>query len=122
MAPDASALRHEALTHVETTLYFFVPDGEKPKVLMADDYTQENRRTGTFRDELVTIHNGRLTDPAPALEREGFELVEHISNVSNFYDEDQIMADHYPEIIRFLKEAARATDVYIFDTRCECKI
>jgi len=115
MAPDASALHHEALTHVATTLHFFVPDDEKPKVLMADDYTQENRRTGTFRDEPVTIHNGRLADPAPALEREGFELVEHISNVSDFYDEDQIAVGHYPEIIRFLKETAGATDVHIFD-------
>ena len=75
MAPDASALFHEAPTHVATTLHFFVPDGEKPKVLMADDYTKENRRTGTFRDEPVTIHNCRYADPAPALEREGFELV-----------------------------------------------
>ena len=76
MAPDASALHYDAPSSVETTLHFFVPDGEKPKVLMADDYTQENRRTGTFRGELVTIHNGRRAHPAPVLDREGFELVE----------------------------------------------
>ncbi len=115
MAPDASALHHDAPAQVETTLHFFVPDGEKPQVLMADDYTQENRRTGSFRDEPVTIHNGRLADPVPVLEREGFELIVHSSDVSNFYDEDQIAVRHYPEIIGLLKEAAGATDVHIFD-------
>ena len=115
MAPDASALHHDAPAQVETTLHFFVPDGEKPKVLMADDYTQENRRTGCFRDELVIIHNGRLADPVSVLEREGFELIDHSSEVSNFYDEDQITGDHYPEIIRFLMEATGASDVHIFD-------
>ena len=114
MTPDSSALHHDAPAQVETTLHFFVPDGEKPKVLMADDYTQENRRTGCFRDELVIIHNGRLADPVSVLEREGFELIDHSSDVSNFYDEDQITGDHYPEIIRFLMEATGASDVHIF--------
>jgi len=126
MSPDAAA-DHEAppVAHahvgahvgaqVTAALNFIVPDGDKPRVLMADDYTEENRRSGTFRDTPMTIRNGRLAEPAPALDREGFELCRHTSDVSNFYDEDQITVGHYPEIIRFLMAVTGATDVHIFD-------
>jgi len=100
---------------VSAPLHFIVPGDSKPKVLMSADYTEENRRSGTFRDVPVSIHNGRNAVPAPTLDREGFELLEHVSDVRNFYDEDQITVGHYPEIIRFLKEATGAVDVHIFD-------
>lgn len=115
MSPAAAVLHHDAPAHVAATLRFFVPDGEKPKVLMADDYTHENRRTGAFRDEPVRVHNGRLADPAPSLEREGFELLPHVSGVGDFYDEDRITGGHYPEIVRFLMQTTGAADVHIFD-------
>ena len=116
MSPDsADQTVGAAPASVTAALNFLVPGDEPPKVLMASDYTQENRRTGIFRDVPVTIHNGRLADPAPTLEREGFELVDHVSDVSDFYDEDQITVGHYPEIIRFLMATTGATDVHIFD-------
>lgn len=110
-----ASAQQEIAEYVFATLNFFVPNGEKPQVLMATDYTQENQRTGTFQDKQVKIYNGRMMEPVPTLENEGFELRTHVSNVRDFYNKDQITMRHYPEIIQFLKASTGATDVHIFD-------
>ena len=115
MSTDTSIINEYSSEHVAATLNFFVPNGEKPKVLMAEDYTQENQRTGTFKDTCVKIYNGRMLKSTPTLDREGFELKAHASDVEDFYNEDQITNRHYSEIIEFLKLSTGATDVHIFD-------
>jgi len=108
-------MEHEAIEFVAASLNFFVPNGEKPRVLMAEDYTQENKRTGTFEDKRVKIYNGRIVQPRPTLESEGFELLTHLSDMVDFFNEGQVIDRHYPEIIQFLKVTTGATDVHIFD-------
>ena len=102
-------------TDVATELSFFVPDGARPRVLMSAAYTGENRRSGTFRDEPVTIHDARRAQPPPRLEREGFELVDFASDCADFYDAAEVEARHYPEIEAFLKAHTGAGHVHIFD-------
>ena len=115
MSGNAAIIENDTPEYVSASLNFFVPEGAKPKVLMADNYTQENQRTGTFQDKSMKVFNGRMVQPKPKLDIEGFELRVHPSEILDFYDEDQITSQHYPEIIQFLKESTGATDVHIFD-------
>ena len=103
------------LDAIAAQLDFFVPDGTKPQVLMAANYTGENERSGPFLNTPVTIADARVAEPAPELEREGFELLTHTSYVADFYDEAMIKAIHYPEIISLLKASTGASHVHIFD-------
>ena len=115
MSIDNLKLEQLSSAHVLANLKFFLPNGEKPKVLMSDDYTQENNRTGKFQDEQVLIRNCRMVETAPRLETEGFELQQHRSNVQDYYDETQITDTHYSEIIHLLKTKTGAANVYVFD-------
>ena len=108
-------LEQHSSASVLAKLKFFLPNGEKPKVLMSDDYTKENNRTGEFKDEKVLIRNCRMAQAAPKLEIEGFELQQHESNVQDYYDETQITDCHYSEIVHLLKTMTGATNVYVFD-------
>ena len=115
MRIDDPKLKQHSSANVFANLTFFLPNGEKPKVLMSDDYTQENNRTGEFRDEQVLIRNCRMAETVPRLEIEGFELQQHSSNVQDYYDETQITDCHYSEIVHLLKTKTGAASVYVFD-------
>ena len=115
MSINSFGLEQHSSAHVLAKLKFFVPNGEKPQVLMSEDYTLENNRTGEFQDEEVLIRNCRTVQAAPKLEIEGFELQQHESNVQDYYDETQITDCHYSEVIHLLKTMTGATTVYVFD-------
>ncbi len=61
----------------------------------------------------VTITDARAFD-APALDREGFQLVRHDSAVANFYDPDEVRRVYYPELARLLGAVTGAAKVVIF--------
>ncbi len=107
--------QHEQDKSVEATLYFFHHSDAKPVIEMSENHAVANTRTGEFRDIPVTMNDARrLAEPA-SLDREGFELSRFTTDVTDFYDEDQVTGIYYPEIEAFLKSATGATAVHIFD-------
>ena len=99
---------------VETSLMYIVDTGAKP---VSDSIAPGAKpvHTGTYEDRSATIRNARLLGERPTLEREGFTLVEHETQVGNFYDAEEIRAVYYPEMERLIKEASGAARVVIFD-------
>lgn len=93
---------------------YIVDTGEKP---VSDSVAQGAKpvHTGTYEDRPAVIHNARRLNPPPALESEGFTLVEHDTRVENFYDEDEVRRVYYPEMERLIKEQSGAARVVIFD-------
>ena len=71
------------------------------------------RTTGSAERRLVTIANGRETDLA--LERNGFELVEHRTAMKNFFDPDELKSLYYPEVVRLIQARSGAARVVVFD-------
>jgi hypothetical protein len=63
----------------------------------------------------VVIHNARLLTPAPTLDREGFQLVRHVTKVDDFYDPERIKSVYYPEVEGLLKSVTGASRVVVFD-------
>jgi hypothetical protein len=94
---------------------FMVPMAEKPQVFMSANQAEANKRTGEFRMVDVDISDARDVDPAPSLDREGFELITSPTKVTDFYDPKQITDIYYRECIALLKKATGASDVHIFD-------
>ncbi len=100
---------------IKAPLKFMVPMEEKPQVFMSVNQAEPNKRTGEFQIAELEIADSRGAAEQPELDREGFELVDSPTAVTNFYDEKQITDVYYPECITLLKTATGAREVHIFD-------
>lgn len=101
-------------TGVRAELNYLVPTGERPYAYQYDPPPGRPLRSGTYRAETVTIANGRLL-PEAELDVEGFAFVEAPTAIGDFYTEDRLPADYYPEVERIVARATGATLVVAFD-------
>lgn len=69
----------------------------------------------------VNIHHDMLIEDvrdwsmAPSLDVQGFELHDHVTACSDFYDESQVKRDYYPEMSAAMHTFTGALEVIIFD-------
>ncbi len=73
---------------VEAELNFFIPNGQRPQIFKPTPEFPDGRRTGDFELRTVPIADGRYLAEHFSLDREGFELTNHSTAVSDFLDED----------------------------------
>lgn len=73
------------------------------------------RRMGTQELRRVDIHNGRAHPERFSLDGSGFVLVEHHTDVTDFFDCEQIESVYYPEVERLIREISGARRVVLFD-------
>ena len=73
------------------------------------------RHTGSFAKHAVRIHDARRAADPPALEREGFTLVEHRTAVRDFLDAAELERVYYPEIAALVCAASGGRRAHIFD-------
>lgn len=105
----------QELPSVEANLSYLIPMAEKPV-----NYTYEPpigiaRTNATYQTHKLPIYNARSISENISLDKEGFALTGHNTNVRNFYDEDEVRRVYYPEAEQLLKEVTGATKVVIFD-------
>jgi hypothetical protein len=63
----------------------------------------------------LPITDARGLAQAPGLDRAGFELRHHASATRDFYDDDAVRTNYYPEVAQMLVEMLGALDVIVFD-------
>lgn len=69
---------------------------------------------GNYSDHTVCVKNARELNDVLDLDREGFRLVEQVSQVSDFYDDAQL--DMYEtEVKGLLRDITGSSDIMIFD-------
>ena len=100
---------------VEAELKFIIPNGQRPQLFKPAPGQTEGRRTGDFEVRTVPIADGRYLAEHFSLDREGFELTNHVTAVSDFLDEDEVRAIYYPEVERLVRDTTGASQVVIFD-------
>ncbi len=100
---------------VEAELNFFIPNGQRPQIFKPTPEFPDGRRTGDFELRTVPIVDGRYLAEHFSLDREGFELTNHSTAVSDFLDEDEVRAIYYPEVERLVRDTTGASQVVIFD-------
>ena len=69
----------------------------------------------TYEEHIVAIRDARQMSPTASLDREGFELVTHQTDVSNLYDIDSIHGSYYGELETLVKQVTDAKRVVAFD-------
>lgn len=101
---------------IHAELGFLVPTREKPVYFASQGGAQaELNIAARIAPQTVNIADAREMTPAPTLDAQGFALVEHVSAVTDFYDDSQIRDVYEPEIAALVQEATGATRVVVFD-------
>lgn len=74
------------------------------------------RRTqGTSERRPMPVQDGRAVAAELALDKNGFVLVDHATQVEDFFDESQLKSVYYPEVERLIRQVSGAARVSIFD-------
>ena len=78
-------------TTIQTELGYLIPSKEKPVYFASQAGAEaELRIAAKITPHAVTISDARDKRPAPTLDKEGFTLVDHVSSVTDFYDDAQV--------------------------------
>jgi hypothetical protein len=105
---------------IEALLNYVTDASEKPVYYAFEPPPGIPRQSGQFAAQSIPIRNGRALLDELSLDKQGFELVNHETSVSDFYDRDEVQRVYYPEIERLLKDATGASKVVIFDHQVRC--
>jgi len=103
------------LPFVMGELFYLAPMPERPR-----NYTYEPPPGVPWSNIVQERHVVPIYDMRPvageiSLDREGFELLGHRSEVRDFWDEEQVRTVYYPEAERLIADVLGASRVFIFD-------
>ncbi|TFV80276.1 methyltransferase [Bradyrhizobium frederickii] len=105
----------ESLPFVTAELNYLAPVAGKPRTYAFDPPPGEPKSTALAEPHRVPIFDARLIANNVSLDREGFALVRHPTQVKDFYDDAEVRAVYYPAVEAFLRATLKADRVVIFD-------
>jgi hypothetical protein len=102
--------------YIEALLNYLNSSGEKPASYggVSQDVADRMRK-GKYEEHRMKIYNARAIADQLSLEREGFILVNHETQMKDFYDEDEVRSRYYKETEELVKQTAGARRVLVFD-------
>jgi len=100
---------------IEGVLTFAVDTGEKiiNETMGAGDMSR--RRTGVVEKKATKIRNGRSLRDTFDLETQGFEFLDHRSEMTDFFDSKELKSIYYKEVEALVKQRTGASRVHVFD-------
>jgi hypothetical protein len=98
----------------ETTFTYLVNTGKKP-VTYVNMPEEEQNDPGTYETRPHMVSDARPLAEILNLDHEGFALVRHDTQVTDFYDQDQLENIYKPELERLVREELGAKRVVVFD-------
>ena len=100
---------------IEGVLTFAVDTGEKiiNETMGAGDMSR--RRTGVVEKKATKIRNGRSLRDTFDLETQGFEFLDHRSEMADFFDSKELKSIYYKEVEALVKQRTGASRVHVFD-------
>jgi hypothetical protein len=102
---------------VEAELNYLVANGEKPATYAYEPPEGVPLGSGNYQTQRVKISNARVSPPPGgfSLDRNGFELHQHTSTLTDFSDPAAIERIYYPESEALLRRVTGAKRAVIFD-------
>jgi hypothetical protein len=89
--------------------------GEKPVNETLEAGQVIRRRTGATERKMTTIEDARTRRNEFSLDVHGFELADHLTQVRNFFDADELRSVYYPEVEALVRRISGASRVVVFD-------
>ncbi len=100
----------------EALLHYLADTTEAPESYGGISQSEaDQKRKGKYAEHSMPIYNGRAVAHGLSLEREGFILVDHNTQVKNFYDEVEVRSVYYKETEELVKRITGAKRVLVFD-------
>jgi len=103
----------DPMQSIEAEIAYTVDTGEKLINGFVSGDTTERFNTGTYERHSMRIRNGR--GAGLTLEKDGFELIEHHTQVTDLFDAEQLKNVYYAEVEALVKARTGATRVVVFD-------
>jgi hypothetical protein len=103
------------LPFVRADLHYLGRMTERPRNYTYDPPPGVPRSNIVSETYSVPIHDLRPIEDRISLDREGFELLGHVSAVRDFYDEDEVRSAYYREAERLIAGVTGASRVFVFD-------
>ncbi len=100
---------------VEAPLTFLINTGHRPVNYASVAGVSQERRGGSYEQHAVTVRDARPLIERISLDAEGYKLVRHVSQVDDFFDEDEVQRTYEPEVVALVKQQTGASEVVIFD-------
>ncbi len=101
---------------VTAELNFIAPGGASPVYIASQAGDRDGAlRLAEYEKHAVDLHDARPIRSRFTLDRAGFELVDHASAMTDFFDERQRKDIWEPEVIALIEQHAGAESVFVFD-------
>lgn len=100
---------------VEAPLTYLADASAKPATYNPPPGTGEVRRVGNYGSFVTRIRDARPIAPHLSLDREGFVLLRHETQVRDFYDKTEVERVYYPEVAALVRRQTGAENVVVFD-------
>ncbi len=104
-----------ASTEIVAPINYIVPTAEKPFSYTYEPPPGKPWRNTAYAPQPMAVRDARQLAEAPGLETAGFTLVEAPSEVTDFYDERQLVDTYYGEVEALVKKLTGASKVMVFD-------
>ena len=72
-----------------------------------------DERNSMYIRESIKVYNGRLLDPPPTLDANGFQLVDADTRIRNLHDQDAVTTDFYQECSDLIKALTGCSETRI---------
>ena len=102
-------------SEIEVPIHYMVDTGETPVFHQTDAPADPIAIVGNREAHAMTIRNARLLANDFSLDAEGFAFAEHVTQVTDFYDDAQLTSVYKPEIEKLIARLTGAREVVVFD-------
>jgi len=109
--PDGTSIIGNPLPGIFT---YVVNDGRKP-IARNNERGRIDYMNVTLEERELPVHDARHNQAAFSLERNGFQLIRHTSDVADFRDKNELNSVYQAEMEAFIKSVTGAARVHVFD-------
>lgn len=106
-----------APAQIEAVLNYLHPTDQRP-LIYADPPPPGAPAQSLLQPTQVTIRNARLLPHPPTLDRQGFQLLAHLSHVTDFHNPAHVRHHYYPETEALIQRVTGAERALVFDAVC----
>lgn len=108
-------MSEKAQRSIRAELKFLADRSCKPVYVPSKGGGDQTEHLGNFESHEVEIHDARRTLAETDIDREGFKLLGHRSEVNDFYDDRALAETYHPELKALIRNLTGARRVEIFD-------
>ena len=101
---------------VEAEIKYLIDSGEKRLIYIPSEAGNDDSKwAGRYEDRVVTIEDARPSEEVFTIDTHGFALVGQTSDVTNFFDDQEITETYETEIVDLFIKHTGAARVHVFD-------